>query len=257
MQIKLSMVRCDEPLCVHRAGDVLRINGALLDLSSVSEGDILPRNAVHCRWIGGDITRKGGELILTLMVPHGRVNPGETVEDKTLDVSENGFLDLGLGDEGQEHEESTIEVDWSQLLSESARRAELRSDALKAVEVEHADLLRRLTGDATIEERDTWAVKETAARAFLLDTATDTQQQMLAMEAEGRQQTVNLLASIIVGKADDFRLLVGLTSKLRAAGRTGVEAATDTSILIEDVPAALAEAQKARAAAREAALSQL
>lgn len=257
MKIELSMVRWEGPLCVDREGDALRINGALLDLSGISEGDVLPANAVDCRWIGGEITRSGGVLNLMLFVPYGPVAPGSAVPDRSLTISGDGAVDLGCDDGGRDFQEGTVVVDWSRLVTETTRRDGLRADAMRQVDVEHADLLRRLTGNATIEERDTWTVKEAAARAQLDGTATDSQQQMLAMEAEGRQQSVNALASIIVAKADQFRVLVGLTSKLRAAARAGVEAATDAGVLIADVPVALAAAEAQRAADRQAAIAAL
>jgi hypothetical protein len=48
MQIKLSPVRCDDNLALHRAGDILTINDEAYDFSPLPEGAILPRASVTC-----------------------------------------------------------------------------------------------------------------------------------------------------------------------------------------------------------------
>lgn len=73
MHITLSPIRSDAALTLHRAGDVLTINGAVLDLSAIPEGATLPAGAVACDWIAGPITRTGGVLHLTLLLPHGAI----------------------------------------------------------------------------------------------------------------------------------------------------------------------------------------
>ena len=175
-----------------------------------------------------------------------------------ISVSKDGPISLPCDTlEIIEFDEGEIAVDWSQLVTEATQRAKCRELALRDVEEEHSNFLRKVTGGATTEERDTWNVKEAAARAYLDGNATESQTQMLTLEAEGRQQSVASLAALVVEKAEQFRLLVGLTAKLRAAARQAVVQATDGSVPIANIPAALAEAQKARAAAREAALSQM
>lgn len=71
MIIALSPQRRDAPLAVSRAGDVLTINGAAYDFAPLAEGDTLPAEAVDCEFIGGDVSRIGGKLRLTLTLPHG------------------------------------------------------------------------------------------------------------------------------------------------------------------------------------------
>lgn len=75
MHIKLSPIRNDTALTLHRAGDVLTINGIAYDLSGIPEGATLPRAAVACDWLGSDIERIGGALHLTLLLPHGANAP--------------------------------------------------------------------------------------------------------------------------------------------------------------------------------------
>lgn len=61
----------DTPLALHRAGDVLIINGQALDLSVIPEGATLPATAVSCLLLVDTISRIGGVLHLTLILPHG------------------------------------------------------------------------------------------------------------------------------------------------------------------------------------------
>lgn len=73
MHITLSPVRSDAVLSVSRAGDVLTINGAVYDFGPLAEGAVLPREAVDCDWITSDVTRSGGQIVLTLLLPHGPI----------------------------------------------------------------------------------------------------------------------------------------------------------------------------------------
>ncbi len=90
MQITLSPIRSDEPLTLHRAGDVLSINGAALDLSGIPEGATLPASAVDCPWIAGPISRQSGVLHLTLALPHGAEAPPAVLFPAPLTVTTDG-----------------------------------------------------------------------------------------------------------------------------------------------------------------------
>lgn len=56
-------------LKVSKRSDVLTINGERFDFRPVTEGATLPRAAIDCPWIAGDVTRVGGELIVPLILP--------------------------------------------------------------------------------------------------------------------------------------------------------------------------------------------
>ncbi|SEN77197.1 hypothetical protein SAMN04488103_107183 [Gemmobacter aquatilis] len=73
MQITLTPMRCDEALSLHRAGDVLTINGTAYDFTPLAEGAVLPRAAVACPWLASDVKRNGGVIHLTLILPHGPI----------------------------------------------------------------------------------------------------------------------------------------------------------------------------------------
>lgn len=60
-----------EALTLSVTGDVLTINGEAFDFSAVSDGDILPADAISTPFIAQDVTRVAGELQITLILPHG------------------------------------------------------------------------------------------------------------------------------------------------------------------------------------------
>ena len=80
MQITLTPMRRDDALTLHRAGDVLTINGVAYDFGPLPEGALLCRAAVGCDWLASDVGRVGGKSPLPSscrMVPRRRM-PGCT-----------------------------------------------------------------------------------------------------------------------------------------------------------------------------------
>lgn len=116
-------------------------------------------------------------------------------------------------------------------------REDQRKAALDRIEQEHASFLVTLTGGSTVAERDTWKVKEEAARAFEAGTASPGQAAMLAAEAQGRSITEVELVAVIIGKADAFLHLIGLAASIRAKARSAIMAATDEAVPLDQVVA--------------------
>ena len=73
--VSFSPVRMDDTHALLAAGDALTINGAVLDLSDLSEGATPPRAAVACDWLASDISRQDGVLHLSLILPLGPEAP--------------------------------------------------------------------------------------------------------------------------------------------------------------------------------------
>lgn len=94
MHITLSPIRADTPLTLHRKGDILTVNGTVLDLSPLPEGAILPQAAVGCPWLASDITRQDGRLRLVLLLPHGAQAPHATLFPAALDPVPEGAVPL-------------------------------------------------------------------------------------------------------------------------------------------------------------------
>ncbi|UFX07260.1 hypothetical protein [Sinorhizobium meliloti] len=78
MRINLSPQRRDDAIEVSKAGDILTINGAPFDFSSLPEGATIPAGDVPCEWLLGPVERIAGKLHLTLILPHGP-SPSQTV----------------------------------------------------------------------------------------------------------------------------------------------------------------------------------
>ena len=70
--------RRDDSLSVVKQGDTLIVNGTEYDFSSIPEGATLPAEAIDSDLFSGPVERVGGELVLTLTLPHGP-NPSKAV----------------------------------------------------------------------------------------------------------------------------------------------------------------------------------
>ena len=121
----------------------------------------------------------------------------------------------------------------------------LKTDALFSVDQEHAAQLRHLTGDATVEERDTWPVKAAAAEAYLAGTASAGQSAMIEAEASGDGTDPQVLAQSITTKATSFLALVGKAGELRRKARKAVGEAATLEALDAAMQAIEAEAKAA------------
>lgn len=92
MQISFSPRRQDKPLTLEKQGDALTINGELFDFSPLPDGATLPREAVTCDWLASDVARIAGEIHLSLILPHGRQAPKETLFPGVLAVATDGLI---------------------------------------------------------------------------------------------------------------------------------------------------------------------
>lgn len=101
MLITFSPQRRDGALSLTKAGDIITINGEAFDLSVVPDGATLPQEAISSDWFTGPVERSGGELHVTLILPHGP-NPSHAVAfPQPITVNEDGPIELP-SDEPQE-----------------------------------------------------------------------------------------------------------------------------------------------------------
>ena len=105
MHLTFSPVRRDDTLTLSRAGDVLTVNGEAFDFSPLPEGATLPRNAIDCEWIAGDVSRVDGVLTVPLILPHGQKAPEETRFPAPITLTEDGPVDLPAYDMEQANED--------------------------------------------------------------------------------------------------------------------------------------------------------
>lgn len=94
MHLTLSPMCRPDQLTLHRVGDVLTVNGEVLDFTDLPEGATLPRAAVACDWLASDVTREGGVIRLALVLPHGSGAPHETRFPAPLVLTEDGPVNL-------------------------------------------------------------------------------------------------------------------------------------------------------------------
>lgn len=66
------------PPAVSKSGDVLTVNGAAYDFSSLPDGATIPAGEVPSQWIVGPVERIAGVLHVTLILPHG-MTPSQAV----------------------------------------------------------------------------------------------------------------------------------------------------------------------------------
>lgn len=69
MNIFLSPQLRIDTLAIHVSGDVITLNGVSLDFSHLPGGATLPRKAIACEWIAGDVQRVAGVLHVPLLLP--------------------------------------------------------------------------------------------------------------------------------------------------------------------------------------------
>jgi len=71
MLINFSPIRSDRALEITKIGETLKINGVPYDFSPLADGATLPREAIDCEWICGNVERINGELVIPILLPHG------------------------------------------------------------------------------------------------------------------------------------------------------------------------------------------
>ena len=71
MKLLFSPQRRDDTLTLSKSGDALTVNGTVYDFSPLPDGATLPREAIDCEWICGDVSRVNGELQIPILLPHG------------------------------------------------------------------------------------------------------------------------------------------------------------------------------------------
>lgn len=94
MIIWLSPQRRDDSLSVVKRGDALLLNGQEFDFSELPEGATLPASAVDSAYFAGPVERVGGELRLTLLLPHGAAPSDAVAFPEPIAVANDGPVEL-------------------------------------------------------------------------------------------------------------------------------------------------------------------
>jgi hypothetical protein len=140
MRIDLSPVRSDDPLSLHRAGEVLSVNGLAFDLSPLPDDATLPQAAVGCPALASDIRREGGQIRLTLRLPHDQDAPAAALFPDPLDPAPQGPVDLP-GHPGGQAATAPGAIDWGALVTAEAAETAARAAWRAAREVSKLQLV--------------------------------------------------------------------------------------------------------------------
>lgn len=92
--ITFSAVRCNRALSLAIVDGVLELNGDVLDVSILADGDALPAGAVDSPFVVGPITREGDDYHLTLMLPHGANAPEDRRFPAPIVATADGNISL-------------------------------------------------------------------------------------------------------------------------------------------------------------------
>lgn len=109
-----------------------------------------------------------------------------------------------------ENEDGTISTAFRELTN-----AELLPYALKDINKEYEDAVRKLTIDTPDSEKQTWVKQESEARAYLSDTMTLTP--LIDAMCETRGCTKEYMVNKIIEKADAYAVAIGRLTGIRQA----------------------------------------
>ncbi|WP_323041588.1 hypothetical protein [Gemmobacter sp.] len=250
MHITLSPIRSDEVLTLHRAGDMLTINGQSLDLSVISEGATLPAEAVNSPWIAGPISRIDGTLHLTLLFPHGAIPESSPARGAGGHPScTPGALGRWAGCPAKLHPRGgltmAITIDLNQLITAEAKAAEalaLARETARARLAAHiaaarASYITILPGQDMI-----YQAKEAEARAWIADPAPDLEDYpLLSAEIGLTAPDAQSLAQLWLNMASLWRQAAAGLEAVRLTVGAAIEAATT----VEAITAAMSGLEEA------------
>ncbi|MGV8567210.1 MAG: tail fiber assembly protein [Pseudomonas asiatica] len=149
MLIKLNPVFSDRLLTVYKQGDSFTVDGLTMDFSALTEGAVLPAEAVGCAWLMAPVERTSGRLVLTLTLPHGHDAPYEARFPEDIIFDENGKVPLPTPDpEAFAPSQGFAAIDWSQMVTAEDKAAAAAAQLLEVISLEVAR--RRVTADSAI-----------------------------------------------------------------------------------------------------------
>lgn len=116
MHISFSPQRRDDTLTLERtAPDRLRVNGELFNFGPIPDGGMIPAGEVPGGWIVGPVERVGGEIHLTLILPHGP-NPSQAVAfPEPIHVTQDGPITIPSDENDPFYDEPFSEPDDEEI----------------------------------------------------------------------------------------------------------------------------------------------
>jgi hypothetical protein len=145
MRIEFSPMLTEGTLALHRAGDVLTVNGTTFDFTSLPEGGRLPRAAVPCPWLADDVRRIDGKVRVVLILPLADDAAVEVRFPAPLDPATAGVLAApGLVAPVPPYAPGMI--DWNALVTAEAESAAVLAAWRDNREISKLDLVLAMAG---------------------------------------------------------------------------------------------------------------
>ena len=169
MIITLSPIRSDAALTLHRAGDVLTVNGVAYDLSPLVDGATLPAAALGCPDVVGDVVRQASLLRLSIALPHGLDAPDEARFPAPLDPVPEGPVDLpGHPWTGNGVDANGV-IDWAQMVTPEMRQAAELDAWRQTATLNRPQFLAALIGFGLVTTQEAVAMGSGGIPALLAD----------------------------------------------------------------------------------------
>lgn len=94
MHITFSPQRRDDELIMSKRGDVLAINGIVVDMSFIPDGGTMNAEDIGVEWIVGSVARIDGKLHLSVILPHAAGAPDYMCFPDPIVVTKDGAIDV-------------------------------------------------------------------------------------------------------------------------------------------------------------------
>ena len=103
MRINLCPQLRNDSLTVSISDDVLTVNGEAFDFTPLPDGATLPFGSIDSEWFAGPVTRTGGQIEVTLLLPynHGNASSNGTFPEPIM-TTVNGPVSLPVDLNNQE-----------------------------------------------------------------------------------------------------------------------------------------------------------
>ncbi|VVM44336.1 hypothetical protein PS623_00420 [Pseudomonas fluorescens] len=138
----------DSTLQVVKAGEALSVNGVLFDFTNLSPGATLPAAAIASDCFDGPVTRVDGEVVVQLYLPYWADSTEQARFPVDIHQPADGPVRLPGLELGDPSTPSTGVIDWSQVITDEMKRAQVAEQLLAAVQADHAQ--RRAVADSAI-----------------------------------------------------------------------------------------------------------
>ncbi len=108
MKITFIPQRSDQDIRITKSGDILTVNGDVLDFSDIQEGGKCPAEAIENVWVVGSVGRLSGHIEISIILPYANPEWSGRMDNHTV-VCLNDRIQLPAGREALEEKEDAAE----------------------------------------------------------------------------------------------------------------------------------------------------